>query len=163
MLQNDVFGFRASVRKLAMIGDQMKFGVYSIPGNESAAQSPADDLSHFSKMHITLGANSLFPCNVRTNGGERSSFPSNRYAATFKQMHKKKRRFCVVAGANVPCRFKLDADTRQAQRDSELTKIKAMRKTNPAIHDAVNDAAKATCKAGEPHLVNFPQSRSQNF
>ena len=51
-------------------------------------------------------------------------------------------------------------DARQAQRDSELTEVNAMRKTKSAILDAVHDAAKAMHKAGVTDLVTLPQLRS---
>lgn len=146
-----------------MNGDQMKFGIYSTLGSEPAAQSLDNDLSHFSRMHKSLSADSLFPCNVRTNSGERNNLPPNRHAATFKRMHKTEHRFRGVLGVDIYSRFGVNADAQQARHDSELPKVNAMRKTNSTIHDAVHDAAKAVLRVSVTHLVAFPQLRSWYF
>ena len=89
--------------------------------------------------------------------------PSNRYAGIPKQTHQTEHRLRGAVGMDVRSRFGGDADARQAQRDSELTEVNAMRKTKSAILDAVHNAAKGMHKAGVTDLVTLPQMRSWNF
>ena len=89
--------------------------------------------------------------------------PSNRYAGTLKQTYKTEHRLRGAVGVDVHSRFGVNADARQAQRDSEFTGVNAMRKTKSAIHYAVHEAAKGMLKVGVTDLVTPPQLRSWNF
>ena len=79
------------------------------------------------------------------------------------QTHKTEHRLRGAVGVDVHSRFGVNADARQAQRDSELTEVNAMRKTTSAIHYAVHVAAKGMLKIGVTELVIPPQLRSWNF
>ena len=164
MFRNYVFDSRFPCigARSTLNSGEMEFGSYSALGSEPSAQSLCDDPSFFSRIYKSPSANplSLARCNVRTNSDERSSPPTNRYAGTLKETYKTEDRLRGAVGMDIYFCFGVNADARQAQRDSELTEVNGKRKTKSAIHYAIHDAAKGMLKVGVTDLVTPPQLRS---